>query len=105
MEKDPYLFLIPLLLGFGLAGASAFTASYSRRWGARGGQLATIILRNFLGIPLYFFGLVLAWRASAPLLFDPGSAGRAWGWALIIAGSVPVMVAICNWAGAPTCLP
>jgi ubiquinone/menaquinone biosynthesis C-methylase UbiE/protein-S-isoprenylcysteine O-methyltransferase Ste14 len=92
MEKDFYLFLIPLLPGFTLAGASAFTAAYSRRWGARGGQLATVILRNVLGIPLYFFGLVLAWRAPAPLLFDPGSAARALGWALIIAGSMPVIV-------------
>lgn len=92
MEKDPYLFLIPLLLGFALAGASAFTAAYSRRWGARGGMLVTVILRNFLGIPLYFFGLVLAWRAPVPLLFDPGNAARALGWALIIAGSVPVML-------------
>jgi hypothetical protein len=46
-----YGFLIPLLVGFALAGASAFTAVYSQRWGERGGQLATSILRNFLGIP------------------------------------------------------
>lgn len=92
MGKDLYLFLIPLLPGFALAGASAFTANFSRRWGARGGQIVTVILRNFLGIPLYFLGLVLAWGASAPFLFDPGSAIRVLGYALIIAGSVPVMV-------------
>lgn len=92
MEKDLYLFLIPLLLGFVLAGTSAFTATFSRRWGARGGQLATVILRNLIGIPLYFWGLVIAWRASAPFLFEPDSAARALGYTLIFVGSVPVMV-------------
>jgi hypothetical protein len=34
-----YVFLVPMLIGFALAGASAFTAVYSRRWGERGGRL------------------------------------------------------------------
>ncbi len=41
-----YVFVVPLLIGFALAGASAFTAVYSRRWGERGGQLATLILKK-----------------------------------------------------------
>ncbi len=65
------LFLIHLLIGFVFAGASAFTTAYSRRWGERGGQLATIILRNVLGIPLWFLGFILAWFTQAPLLFVP----------------------------------
>ena len=36
-----YYFLLPLLTGFVLAGASAFTTNYSRRWGERGGRVAT----------------------------------------------------------------
>src|SRR3989338_1460244 len=87
-----YHFLIPLLIGFALAGASAFTAAYSRRWGERGGRFATSLLRNMLGIPLYFYGLVLAWKTAAPLLFAPGAADQGLGWALIAAGAVPVII-------------
>jgi protein-S-isoprenylcysteine O-methyltransferase Ste14 len=36
-----YLFLIPLLVGFGLNSASDFTAVYTRWWGERGGRLVT----------------------------------------------------------------
>src|SRR3989304_2970569 len=86
-----YTFLIPLLIGFALVGASAFTAAFSRRWGERGGQMATSILRNFLGIPLWFFGFVVAWFSSAPLLFSPGSVVIILGWLLIAVGSVPVI--------------
>jgi len=87
-----YRFLAPLLAGFALAGASAFTAALSRRLGERGGQMATSVLRNLLGIPLYFLGLVLAWQAPAPLLFDTGTLAQALAWGLIIAGSLPVVV-------------
>lgn len=86
-----YGFVIPLLVGFALAGASAFTAAYSRRWGERGGQLATSILRNFLGIPLWLFGFVLAWLAPAPLLLSLSGALKTLGWLLLAAGSVPVI--------------
>lgn len=85
-----YLFLIPLILGFGLAGASAFTAFVSRRWGIKGGQMITIILRNILGIPLWFIGFILGWREEAPWLWTPEKATNGLGWLLIIAGSLPV---------------
>lgn len=85
-----WLFLVPLLVGFALAGASAFTATYSKWWGVRGGQMATSILRNFVGIPLMLFGFILAWLQTGPFLFIPGRAIKALGWILIIAGSVPV---------------
>lgn len=87
-----YRFLVPLLLGFALAGASAFTAAYSRRWGQKGGQRATSLLRNVLGIPLYFYGLVLAWKAAAPLLFVSGAVSQGLGWILVAAGAVPVII-------------
>jgi protein-S-isoprenylcysteine O-methyltransferase Ste14 len=86
-----YWYLIPLLLGFALGGASALTAAYSRRWGERGGQLATMVLRNALAIPLWVAGFVLAWLTPAPLLFSPSAATRALGWLLIAAGAIPVM--------------
>lgn len=87
-----YYFLLPLLTGFVLAGASAFTTNYSRRWGERGGRVATSLLRNVLGIPLYFYGLVLAWRAGSPLILNPGAVGQGLGWLLIVTGSVPVII-------------
>lgn len=53
--------------------------------------MATMLLRNVLGIPLMFAGFVLAWLAPAPPLFNPGAAGRVLGWLLILAGAVPVI--------------
>ncbi|MBI2985351.1 MAG: isoprenylcysteine carboxylmethyltransferase family protein [Deltaproteobacteria bacterium] len=84
-----YLYLIPLLLGFTLVGASAFTAAYSRWWGERRGELATWILRNLLGIPIWLFGAILAWLPHSPLLFIAGRATSTLGWLLVSAGSVP----------------
>jgi hypothetical protein len=55
-----YLFLIPLLVGFGLNSASDFTAVYTRWWGERGGRLACLLLRDVFGIPVWAVGLGLA---------------------------------------------
>ncbi len=85
-----YLFLIPLLIGFALGAASAFTATYSRWWGERGGALATSILRNFLGIPLWLLGFIIAWLQHAPLLFNPDAVTKTLSWLVIFAGSVLV---------------
>jgi len=86
--ENMFLFVIPLLLGFALVGASAFTGAYSRWWGERGGELATSILRNYLGIPLGFLGFILAWLQPAPFLFVGGRAAKSLGWLLVVAGSV-----------------
>lgn len=87
-------FLIPLLLGFALSGASAFTAAYSRRWGQRGGQLVSLILRVFLGIPLWVGGLGLAVRAPSLPLLDPSPGREVLGWLFIVAGSMAILLAI-----------
>ncbi len=81
------IFLI--ITGFALVGASAFTSAYSRRWGEKGGQWATIILRNLLGIPLWVTGFVLAWLGPSPLLFNLNITLKLIGLFLIISGSVP----------------
>lgn len=86
-----FFFLIPLILGFVLAGASAFTAAYSRLWGEAGGRIATSILRNLLGIPLWLLGFFLAWVEPAELFFPPSRMTIALGWLLMIAGWVPVL--------------
>lgn len=81
------LFLI--IIGFALAGASAFTSAYSRQWGEKGGQLATIILRNLLGIPLWVAGFVLAWLEPSPYLLNPDITIKSIGIVLMILGSIP----------------
>jgi len=69
-----YVFLISLLLGFALNSASAFTAAYSRRWGEWRGQLASVLLRDVLGMPMWVVGLALAMRTPSPMLFISGPA-------------------------------
>ena len=59
---EPYLFLLLLLPGFALVGASAFTAAFARRLGPAVGERATAILRSYLGMPLVAAGLVLGPR-------------------------------------------
>jgi protein-S-isoprenylcysteine O-methyltransferase Ste14 len=86
-----YFFLIPLLLGFAIAGASAFTAAYSRWWGEKGGALATSILRNLVGIPLWMVGFMLAWVQPATMIFNPGWAIKVPGWILLAVGMIPVI--------------
>jgi len=81
--------IVLIIIGFALVGASAFTSAYSRRWGEKGGQWATIILRNLLGIPLWGTGFVLAWLEPSPFLFNPTITLKIIGSFLIIAGSVP----------------
>lgn len=78
-----------IIIGFALVGASAFTSAYSRWWGEKGGQMATIILRNFLGIPLWITGFVLAWIEPSPLLINPNLTSKLIGIFLIILGSIP----------------
>ncbi|MBI5328040.1 MAG: trypsin-like peptidase domain-containing protein [Deltaproteobacteria bacterium] len=78
-----------IITGFALVGASAFTAYYSKLLGEKGGQLATIILRNLLGIPLWFTGFVLAWLEPSPFLFDSNITFKLIGLFLIILGSIP----------------
>lgn len=78
-----------IITGFALAGASAFTSMYSRLWGEKGGQWATIILRNFLGIPLWITGFVLTWLEPSHFLLDPNITLKYIGSFLIILGSIP----------------
>jgi Phospholipid methyltransferase len=90
-DENMFLFVIPLLLGFTLVGASAFSAAYSRWFGERRGELVTSILRNYLGIPLGVLGLILAWLQPTALLFSAGWAAKSLGWLLVIAGSIPLV--------------
>jgi len=81
------IFLITI--GFALVGASAFTSAYSRWWGEKGGQWATIILRNLLGIPFWVTGFVLAWLEPSPVLLNHNIKLKFIGSFLIILGFIP----------------
>ena len=83
--------IVFIIIGFVLVGASAFTAAYSRLWGEKGGQWATIVLRNLLGIPLWITGFVLAWLEPPLFLLSPDIALKLIGSLLIILGSIPVI--------------
>ena len=86
------LFLIPLIVGFIFAGASAFTAVYSRHFGERGGTIITAILRNLLGIPLWIIGYAWAWLIPSQWVFTSNTVLTTLGWILILAGTTPVIV-------------
>ena len=89
-----YWFLAPLLLGFACNLASAFTTSFSRRWGERRGSLLTAVLRNVLGIPIWAIGFFLAARASSPELWASGTLTTVAGWLLIGAGAGLIVTAL-----------
>ena len=83
-----------MLVGFVFNWASAFTEFYSRRFGERVGRRMTFITRNILGIPVWVFGLILAFRESAPPLFSPSLIINILGWMLVLAGPIPMIWAL-----------
>ncbi len=86
-------FLVPLLLGFALNVASAFTTAFVRRWGERRGRQVTAVLRNVVGIPVWVVGIVLAARVDAPLLLRASGVREATAWILLLGGA-----ALITWA-------
>ncbi len=89
-----FFFLIPLLLGFTLNVASAFTTAWSRRWGERRGRQVTALLRNVLGIPVWVVGLALAIRTPSPALFPASPVAGIAGWVLLVAGCSVIGLAL-----------
>ncbi len=86
--------LFPLLLGFALDSASAFTTAFSRRWGQSRGELATFVLRNVLGVPLWVVGLGFAVRTPSPMVFTESSVTTVAGWLLLGFGATFQIFAI-----------
>lgn len=87
-------FVTPLVLGFTLNAASAFTATYSRWWGERGGRAASFVLRNVLGTPVWALGMVLAVRVPSSPLVRPGAVTAIAGWVLLAAGAMLILWAL-----------
>ena len=98
-DENMFLFLIPLLAGFTINAASAFTTCYSRRLGERGGRLVSIILRDVLGIPVWVIGYVMAARAPSSLFFNPTFLSPTLAWLLILAGAVIISVGLVSLRG------
>jgi protein-S-isoprenylcysteine O-methyltransferase Ste14 len=89
-----YFFLIPLVAGFVSNIASAFTTAYSKKWGKQTGTFLTIILRDILGIPVWAIGFVLAIREPSALLYDSSLLSQIFGWLIITAGSIIIIIAL-----------
>jgi protein-S-isoprenylcysteine O-methyltransferase Ste14 len=89
-----YWFLIPLVLGFTSNLASAFTTTYSTRWGKASGTIVSILLRDIFGIPLWAIGLVMAIGESSRMLYKISLILKIVGWLIIITGGVIIIVAL-----------
>ena len=89
-----FLFLIPLLTGFFFNAASAFTAYYSTLLGERWGRIASIVLRDVLGIPLWVIGYIMAVRAPSTYLYEPKLITTILAWLLILAGGVVILLGV-----------
>jgi protein-S-isoprenylcysteine O-methyltransferase Ste14 len=89
-----FLFLIPLLLGFIFNSASAFTSLYSSRLGVRGGRLASIFLRDVIGMPVWVFGYGMATIATSPRLFNPNYGSSTLACLLILSGVVIILLSL-----------
>ena len=87
-------YLLFLVLGFALDAASAFTTAFSRRWGKFGGELATFVLRNVLGIPLWVVGLGFAVRTPSQQVFAESGVTAVVGWGLMLLGAAVQTLAI-----------
>jgi protein-S-isoprenylcysteine O-methyltransferase Ste14 len=88
------IYLLPLLLGFIFNLASAFTATFSRRWGEQRGSLATFILRNILGIPVWALGYALAFGTPSPWLWPPRPLIIVLGWIFLAGGGLIIGAAL-----------
>jgi len=88
------MYLIPLLLGFILNCASAFTTFFSKRWGEKRGQLVSTLLRDVFGIPVWFLGFCLAMRTPSPQLFKTTLLTDSLAWSLVAAGAAVIFISL-----------
>ena len=89
-----YWFLIPLVLGFTSNLASAFTTTYSVKWGKANGTIISILLRDIFGIPLWAIGFVMAVNGSSEMLYEVSLILKITGWMIIIGGGVIIVIAL-----------
>lgn len=89
-----YWFLLLLILGFISNLASAFTTTFSEKWGSKTGTFITIILRDVTGIPLWAVGIVMAIRVSSEFFYEVTLPVKIIGWIIIGIGAVIITIAL-----------
>jgi protein-S-isoprenylcysteine O-methyltransferase Ste14 len=89
-----YWFLLFLIPGFISNLASAFTTTFSEKWGRKTGTALTIVLRDIMGIPVWAIGLVLAIRESSEWLYEVALPVQIIGWSVISIGAVVIIIAL-----------
>ncbi len=85
--------------------ASAFTSFYSSRLDVRGGRLASIFLRDVIGIPVWAIGYGMPAIATSTRLFNPNSISSTLACLLIVPGVVSILLSLISlWrrAAAPS---
>jgi len=88
------VFLLVLIPGFIFNSLSASTTWLCRSLGESRGRLATFLLRNVLGIPVWTAGLALAIHTPSPRLFAPSIAADITGWLLLSLGCLLIVWAL-----------
>jgi protein-S-isoprenylcysteine O-methyltransferase Ste14 len=89
-----YWFLFFLIPGFISNLASAFTTTFSERWGIKTGTFITVILRDITGIPLWAIGFVMAIRESSRLFYKISLPVQIIGWIIMATGAVIIVIAL-----------
>lgn len=89
-----YWFLLFLIPGFISNLASAFTTTFSEKWGRKTGTFITVILRDITGIPVWAVGFVLAIWESSNMLYRISFPVQVIGWTIIAAGAVIITIAL-----------
>jgi protein-S-isoprenylcysteine O-methyltransferase Ste14 len=91
-----YWFLLFLIPGFISNLASAFTTTFSEKWGSKTGTFLTIILRNITGIPVWAAGFIMAIRSSSHFLYSVSITVQIIGWFIIALGAAVIIMALAN---------
>ena len=89
-----YWFLLFLIPGFISNLTSAFTTTFSEKWGRKTGTFLTIILRDITGIPVWAIGLVLAIQASSEFFYKVTLPVQIIGWFIITIGAIIIVIAL-----------
>jgi len=89
-----YYFLILIITGFSSHLASAFTTTYSKRFGGKTGTLISFLFRNVLGIPVWAFGYYLSVKSSDVFLYNSSLLSQIFGWLIITLGGIIIIAAL-----------
>lgn len=92
--SDMTMSTVLLVLGFAFNLASAFTSTFARWWGTPRGRLATVLLRDVFGIPVWASGFAYAAVAISPRQFAPGVLVTAAALVSVAVGALIIVAAL-----------